>query len=209
VTLWYLARAGGLVALAALTLATALGAIASVRQPDDGAVAHRVRFLVQYLHRAAAVTGLLTLVLHIGSLVVDAKSGVNLRAVVVPLTATYRPVAVAVGSLALLAFVFTAVVGAARGRLSASESAVRSWRRLHLAAYVAWVLAVMHGFTAGTDSTYGPVLLGYIGAVSLVTVAVLARWWSHRVARERLLARSRQLHRTIVSAPPVLGRRSS
>lgn len=207
-TLWYVARAAGLMAFAALTMATAFGALASIRQFGEGAGTHRLRFVLQYLHRAAAVTGLLILFLHVTSLVLDAKSGVDLRAVVVPFTASYRPLAVAAGSFALAAVVFTAVVGAARGRISTSERAARGWRSLHLAAYSAWGLALVHGFTAGTDSTYGPVMLGYVAAVGLVLLAVLARWWSYREAQEQALESSRRADRTTVTIrQSVLGRR--
>ena len=191
-TLWYVARAAGLVALALLTIATALGAFASVRQPGDGARVHRMRFALQYLHRAAAATGVLLLVVHVSTLVLDSQSGVDLRAVVIPFTAAYRPVAVALGSFALLATLFTALVGASRGRLATSAGATRVWRSLHLSAYAAWGLAMTHGFTAGTDATYGPVLLGYVVALLVVSGSVVARVWSHRVAQSGRLAQGRR-----------------
>ncbi len=191
-TLWYAARAAGLVALALLTVATALGAFASVRQPGDGSSVQRWRFALQYVHRAAAATGVLLLVVHVTSLVLDARSGVDLRAVVVPFTASYRPVAVALGTLALFVTVATALVGAARGRLATSVRATRAWRALHLSAYAAWGLAMTHGFTAGTDSTYGPVLLGYLGALLVVGIAIATRLTSHQNAQAGYLAQSRR-----------------
>ena len=197
-TLWYIARAAGLVALALLTLATALGAFASVRQPGDDASVHRMRFALQYLHRAAAATGVLLLVVHVATLVLDTKSGVNLRAVVIPFTSAYRPIAVTLGSFALLATVFTGLVGAARGRLATSVRATKMWRSLHLTAYAAWGLAMAHGFTAGTDTTYGPVLLGYVVALLVVGGSVVARVWSHRADQAGRLAEGRRatLHRS-------------
>ncbi len=191
-TLWFVARAAGLVALAALTLATALGAFASVQPPQGGLRAHRWRFALQYVHRAAAATGLLLLVAHITTLVIDSYSGVNLQSAVIPFTASYRPVAVGLGTLALLATVLTALVGAARGRLATSARAARSWRALHLTAYGAWALAMGHGFLAGTDSTYGPVLLGYVLALVVVGGSVAARLWSYRVSQSGPLARARR-----------------
>ena len=191
-TLWYIARAAGLVALAALTVATTLGAFASVRQPQDGLRAHRWRFALQYVHRAAAATGLLLLVAHISTLVLDGQSGVNLQSVVIPFTASYRPVAVTLGTLALFATVLTALVGAARGRLATSVRAVRAWRALHLTAYGAWALAMGHGFLAGTDSGYGPVRFGYLIALVVVGAAVGARLWSHQIAQAGPLARARR-----------------
>lgn len=191
-TLWYVARAAGLVALALLTIATALGALASVRQSSEGARVHRWRFALQYVHRAAAATGVLLLVVHVTTLVLDSSSGVDLKAVVIPFTASYRPVAVALGSLALFTAVATALVGAARGRLASSPRATRLWRAVHLSAYAAWGLAITHGFLAGTDSTYGPVMPGYVGAVLLVTVAIATRIRSYRTVQAGHLAESRR-----------------
>ncbi len=191
-TLWFIARAAGLVALAALTLATALGAFATVRQPQDGPRAHRWRFALQYVHRYAAVTGLLLLVAHITTLVLDTYSGVNLQSVIIPFTASYRPVAVGFGTLALIATVGTAFVGAARGRLATSVRATKIWRGLHLAAYGAWALAMGHGYFAGTDSTWLPVRLGYLVAVVVVGGAVAARLWSHEISRDNHLTNARR-----------------
>ena len=154
-TLWYVARAAGLVALAALTLSTSLGALASIRQIGDTAGSHRFRFALQYLHRAAAGTGLLLLVTHITTLVLDSQSGVDLRAVVIPFTASYRPFAVGLGALALFVTVFTALLGAARGRLAASAAVARRWRLLHVSAYAGWAMAMGHGFLAGPTAITG------------------------------------------------------
>ncbi len=203
-TLWYIARAAGLVALALLTVATALGAFASVRPAGDGARAQGWRFALQYVHRAAAVTGIGLLVVHVTTLVLDSQSGVDLKAVVVPFTASYRPVAVALGSLALLATVATAAIGAVRGRLATSVRAARAWRALHLSAYGAWALAMAHGFTAGTDSTYGPVLLGYLGALLVVGLAIATRLRSHQVAQSGRLAQARRA--TVPPAATTFGR---
>lgn len=207
-TLWYVARAAGLVALAALTLATALGAFASVSVPREGNRVHQWRFILQYLHRAAAVTGLLTLVIHVTTLVLDSQSGVNLRSVVIPLASSYRPVAVTLGSLAMFATVLAAVVGSVRGRLAGSVRFARSWRVLHLASYAAWGLAVVHGFTAGTDSRYGPVALGYIGALALVAAAVTTRLWSHGIGNVSPLSVARRGTSQPFTTPASLARRS-
>jgi methionine sulfoxide reductase heme-binding subunit len=146
-TLWYLARASGLAAMVLFSLATVFGALGSVRRTD----AER-RIVWQYLHRAAAASGLLLVVGHVTAIVLDAKSGVSLQAVVVPLASGYRPVAVALGTVAAYLFVFVALLGAARGRLAASQRATAAWRGLHATAYLAWGLGVLHGFLAGIDS---------------------------------------------------------
>ncbi len=116
-TLWYLARAAGLSALIALSMATVLGALASV---PGSALGRRV--IVQYLHRAAAVVGLVILVGHITALVLDGKSGISLASVAIPFTSSYRPLAVGLGTIALYLFVLVSVMGAARGRMTTSPA---------------------------------------------------------------------------------------
>jgi sulfoxide reductase heme-binding subunit YedZ len=49
---------------------------------------------------------------------------------------------------------------------------VRNWRRLHWATYLVFLLATIHGFAAGTDSTQPwarDLYLGAIGAVAFAT----------------------------------------
>jgi DMSO/TMAO reductase YedYZ heme-binding membrane subunit len=169
-TLWYLARAGGLAAMVLLSVATAFGALGSVRRGDP-----ERRVVWQYLHRTAATTGLLLVVGHVAAVVLDAKSHVSLEAVVVPLTSSYRPVAVALGTLAAYLFVLVALLGVFRGRLATSAGATAVWRGLHASAYVAWGLGVMHGFLAGTDSGQAWVRILDVVVVGLVVGALLVR----------------------------------
>ena len=169
-TLWYLARAGGLAAMVLLSVATAFGALGSVRRGDP-----ERRVVWQYLHRTAATTGLLLVIGHVTAVVLDAKSHRSLEAVLVPLTSGYRPVAVALGTLAAYLFVLVALLGAARGRLAASPGATAAWRGLHASAYLAWGLGVLHGFLAGTDSGAAWVRVLDALVVSLVAGALLVR----------------------------------
>ncbi|MEP6761949.1 MAG: hypothetical protein ABJA93_11385 [Sporichthyaceae bacterium] len=128
---------------------------------------------------------------HVSTLVLDSQSGIDLRAVVVPFSASYRPFAVGLGTLALFATVVTAVVGAARGRLAGSVRATRVWRAVHISAYIGWAVAMTHGFLAGTDSTYAPITVTYLIALLVVAVSVSCRLWSHQRARTGVLSRSR------------------
>lgn len=173
-TLWYLARAAGVMALLALTLSTALGAFTSGNRGRAG-IAVIGRFHLQRLHLGAAVTALTLLGLHLTALVVDANSGVSAQAVLVPLAASYRPLAVALGVLALYTIVGVSLLGAARGRMAASASLARRWRVLHGLAYGGWLLAIGHGITAGTDTTTQPMLWVYAGCVLTVGLAVVVR----------------------------------
>jgi len=203
-TLWYLGRAAGIVSLVAFTIATTLGAMGSSGGSRGDLRRARRRFLQQYAHRAAAVVGLGTLVVHIGSLTLLDSRGVGLRSIVIPLSSTYRPFAVTLGALALWTIAFTAVVGATRGRLAASVSASRRWRLLHLAGYAGWVLLIGHSLLPGTD-VQTPWLLGLeLGCIAAVLVAVAARLNSESRHRRGSLA----LGRSQLASTPVRAKES-
>ena len=174
-TVWYIARASGIVALVAFTLATALGALTSVRPAERGRAANERRILAQYAHRSAAVTGLTLAAVHVTAIVLDAKAHVSASQAVVPFTAGYRPVAVGLGTIALYLFVITAIAGASRGRLAGSTGASGAWRVVHAAAYVGWALAIGHALFAGTDVGRLWMVALALGSITLVVVAFSVR----------------------------------
>jgi predicted ferric reductase len=180
--LWYTARGAGLSALVLLTVATSLGALVSRR----GAPQHaNRRYLVQYLHRVCAGFGLTVLALHIGTILADSYAHVGWRAALIPFTSSYRPVWVALGSIAAYTFIAVALLGLARGRMAASPRGARIWRTLHCLAYVGWGSAIWHGFMSGTDSSVGWVRLLYITCLVAVLGSVAARVVALRTARTR------------------------
>lgn len=191
-TWWYLARAAGIVMLVCFTFAVCLGALGSVRVDPLNPAARERRLLTQYLHRAAAVTGMLLILVHATAIVVDGKSGVSVSGVLVPLTAGYRPVAVALGTLSAYLFVFVAILGASRRRVATSARGARVWRVLHGASYLAWAAGVLHGFLAGTDAGTFEMTAINLSCVAAVAVCVAIRVRSHAVARRRPLAAARR-----------------
>ena len=104
--------------------------------------------VVTEVHKTLALTGLGALVLHAVALVLDSTVKVSLAALVVPGLVSYRPAAVAAGVVA--GWLFALVTGSfwLRKRIG-----TRVWRRLHWATYALFVLATVHGITAGTDTT--------------------------------------------------------
>jgi sulfoxide reductase heme-binding subunit YedZ len=149
-TLWYLARALGMVALLGFTAATCLGALATVGGDDPRG--RRGRVVRQLLHRSVALVALVALTGHVGLLVLDSHVDLGLAGVLVPGLSGYAPFAVALGTLGVWAFALAAISGLARGRLAASRIGPRTWRAVHLAAYGGWALSMGHGVLAGTDT---------------------------------------------------------
>ena len=183
-TLWFLARSAGFVALLAASVTVALGALGSSSRGERRIVAHLV-------HRSAAVLTLAMLGLHAVLLVTDRFINLSLGGALVPFTAGYRGFALGLGTLAVYGSVVVALTGALRGRTAASPGAVRAWRGVHLSAYAAWVLAMGHGVLAGTDTgtTWG--LAAYVGCGALVVGAIAVRLQAARREQRAPLTRAR------------------
>ena len=164
-TLWYLARAAGLVTMVMFTVSAVLGMVMPrIRSAER-------RFWLQYVHRSAAVTGLVLLLTHLVAVFADSYVSISPLVLVWPFGSGYRPFAMAVGALALYGLVLAALVGAARGRLASSEKFTKYWRKLHIAASVGWLLSIGHALLAGTDRST-PWMLGItVGCLAAVATA--------------------------------------
>jgi sulfoxide reductase heme-binding subunit YedZ len=188
-TLWYLARAAGVMALVMFTVAASLGALgAGSKKPER-------HFWLQYVHRSAAVTGLALLATHVVAVIADTDVSLSTSVLIWPLGAGYRPFAMLVGVLALYGLVFSALVGAARGRLVRFEGITKRWRSIHIAASLGWLLSVLHSLLAGTDRGTPWMLAITIGCLVAVgtSVAVRMRRRADQVSTPLSLARSGRL----------------
>lgn len=168
--LWYTARGAGLAALVLLTLSTAGGAAQSLRR-----LSAPRRVVLQYAHRSAAVAGLAVVVLHVATIMADGYADVGLLGALVPGASDYRTWQVALGTASSYGFLAVAALGAARRSMARSVAGTRAWRAVHLLAYPFWAVAVVHGFTAGTDSTRPWAVALTVLCVLAVTGAVVAR----------------------------------
>jgi methionine sulfoxide reductase heme-binding subunit len=200
-TIWYLARASGIVAMVAFTVATALGALASGRRRVLRADRLDRRVVLQYIHRGAALTGIALVAVHVTTILMDRFAHVPVKAVVIPMASGYRPLAVTLGTLALWAMAAVSISGMTRRHFARSSRATRIWRSVHLFSYLAWALTIGHALTSGTDAGT-PAMTGLvIGCVWLVTIAVAVRLRSHvNHGRSRLTNARAELQPVLVSA---------
>jgi len=168
-TLWYVARAAGVVAMIMFTMSASLGILTSgSREPGR-------RFWLQYVHRSAAATGLVLLTTHVVAVMADSYVDISPTVLVWPFGAGYRPFAMVVGALALYGLVLAAVVGAARGRLATSAAFAKQWRTIHVAASVGWLLSIGHSLLAGTDRGTPWMLAIAVGCLTAVAAAGVYR----------------------------------
>jgi sulfoxide reductase heme-binding subunit YedZ len=172
---WVAARAFGVTAYLLLTLEVGLGLVLS--HPRNTAQWRTTRQVLPWHEMVTVFLGAF-LVLHIVLLALDEYAGVGWIGAFVPGMATYRPPAVAVGSIALYALVITAVT-AKWTRLLPSGW----WLKVHRFTAVAFVLAWGHAVLAGTD---GGALTPLYLSTGVVIVALAAhRWWSARLRPQR------------------------
>jgi methionine sulfoxide reductase heme-binding subunit len=162
-TFWLLARASGLTAYGLLTASVVAGLVLKSK-PFGRALKPAATTDV---HRFLAMLGLGMLALHGATLLVDRTLHMPLAGLLVPGASPYRPAAVAVGVVAaeLMGLIYLSFF--LRKRIGA-----RNWRRLHWATYLVFLLATIHGFASGTDSTQPwarDLYLGAVGAVAFAT----------------------------------------
>jgi sulfoxide reductase heme-binding subunit YedZ len=162
---WYVARAGGLLAFALLTASVVAGLLLSVK----ARLQRWPRFALEDVHRFLGLLSGSFIVLHVAALLVDGYLPFSLTSLFVPGTAPYRPLAVAIGVISAELLVALALTNRFRQTLSYGF-----WRRAHYLNFAVWLLALVHGITAGTDtgSTWAVALyLTAAGAVGGLTAA--------------------------------------
>lgn len=170
---WLAARSTGVVAYVLLTFQVVIGLVLS--HPTNRATWNLSKRIFPW-HDHLWVFVMAFLAAHIVTLVADPKSGVSLVAAFVPGMAEYRSSPVAIGTLAMYAFLVTAV--SARWTKLLPPGA---WLSLHRLALVIFLLTWMHGLLAGTDSPSLGWLYG--GTFALVVMAGAYRYWASRQRR--------------------------
>jgi sulfoxide reductase heme-binding subunit YedZ len=165
-TLWYVTRATGVVALLLLTAAVGLGVLSSIRWRSG----RLPRFLVGGLHRNVTLIAIAFVAVHVVTTVADGYAPVGLRDALIPFVSPYRPLWLGLGAVAfdlLLALVVTSFL---RMRLG-----FRMWRAVHWLAYVSWPVALLHSLGTGSDARLGWMSFVGFASFALVAVTVLVR----------------------------------
>jgi methionine sulfoxide reductase heme-binding subunit len=180
--LWDLGRGTGVVALTMFTISLVLGIVAR----SGRRVAGLGRFGVSDLHRTAALTGAGLVVVHVGSLLVDPYAQLRLVDLVLPFLATYRPLWVGLGTLAVDVLILVTLASLLRQRIGP-----RLFRTIHWATYALWPMALLHSLEAGTDA--GTAWFRWLAVVCVAAVVAAVGWrvvpsfgergWSRRPRR--------------------------
>lgn len=157
---------GGVFALVSLSLTVMIGVLATDRMIL--APSHRVR--AQAVHRAVAFVAVATLPVHVGAQLVRQRVG----AVQAFLPHSFDHLTGhGLGTLAFYLLIIAFAGGVARGRFAAARHPW-AWRALHLTAYAAWPVGVLHGLTSGRAPAPW-VTAAYLLCLAAVALAVAAR----------------------------------
>jgi methionine sulfoxide reductase heme-binding subunit len=163
--LWFANRGTGLVLVVLLTLSTVIGVLSTSR------ISPRIwpRMLSQGLHRNVSMLAVTFMAAHTLTAVIDSFVDIRWWHAFVPFTGSYRQPWLGIAALSMDLIIAVAVTSALRHRMSH-----RPWRGVHVLAYAAWGLGLIHGMK-GTDSgTLWGTALNY-SAIAAVALAVVAR----------------------------------
>ena len=163
---WFIARASGLAAFGALTASMVLGLLVSTKVSEP-----RVPRIFNFeIHSFVSVLALTLIGIHGGSLLFDASFHFTPLALLLPFAAPYAPIWTGLGVIAAwLVAVVTASFWAKK------RIGHRAWRKLHYASFGAYVLSLVHGMSAGSDTSNGLVYAFYGLSVMLVAALFVLR----------------------------------
>ncbi|MFB3737610.1 MAG: hypothetical protein ACE14W_01425 [Candidatus Velamenicoccus archaeovorus] len=165
-TNWIVLRAAGIGAYAMLFLSVCWGLIATT-----SLLGKRVsRATATTVHQFMSTSGLVLLAIHLGGLLVDRFLPFGPADVLIPGRSSYRPVAVAFGIAAMYGMVLVIVASWIRKRVGTLW-----WRRSHLLAVPTFILSMVHGVFAGTDTARPWMWWIYVGTGVVVLFLVLVR----------------------------------
>jgi DMSO/TMAO reductase YedYZ heme-binding membrane subunit len=166
VTTWIVLRAAGIGAYVMLFLSIAWGLMATT-----SVLGRRIsKASATTVHQFIATCGLVLLGVHLGGLLLDSFMPFTIGDLMIPMAASFRPVAVTFGVLAMYAMVFVIVASWLRRGIGTTW-----WRRTHLLAVPTFVLSMVHGIFAGTDSVRPAMWWTYVATGLVVLFLVVVR----------------------------------
>jgi methionine sulfoxide reductase heme-binding subunit len=170
---WLASRSAGVVAYLLLSGSVVLGLVMAARL-----VPVKARADLRVLHERIALLALGAVGAHGLLLLPDGWLRPGLHELLIPFTASYRPVWTGLGICAAYLAAGLSLSYYLRRRLGA-----RRWRNAHRLIPVAWALAAVHVIGAGTDVV--SLWLQVVLAITIAAVLVLLaqRWWLGRTAR--------------------------
>jgi sulfoxide reductase heme-binding subunit YedZ len=164
--LWFITRGTGITALILLTIVMALG-VANVRRLRTASIP---RFVLDAVHRNAALLAVSFVAAHIITTLLDSYVSIDPIAAIIPFASAYKPLWIGLGAVSLDLLFAVMVTSLLRRRLGH-----RVWRATHWLAYGSWPVALFHSLGAGTDASSRWMLALAAGCTLTVLGAVAVR----------------------------------
>ena len=156
---WYLARSSGWVAFVLLAVTVVWGILGITKIIERRGLP---RWMLD-LHRYIALLTVIFTGVHLAALVADDWLQIAWKEILVPMTISYRPGAVAWGVVAMYLIAAVQITSWCKSRIPRTV-----WRAVHWLSYPALWMVAVHGLQAGTDAKAMPVRVG----VMVITAAV-------------------------------------
>jgi len=171
--IWLAARATGIVTFLLLTFQICLGLILS--HPTNKSTWKLSKRIYPW-HEHLWVFVMAFLLVHIVSIVLDPYAKVTVAGALIPGLSEYRSSPVALGTMALYAFLLTAITARYTKLLPAGV-----WLTIHRLSLFVFVLVWLHAVLAGSDSAELGLL--YVGTGLAVVFSGAYRYWASRQRR--------------------------
>jgi methionine sulfoxide reductase heme-binding subunit len=165
--MWWANRSLGLLSYVALWFSVLFGVLLAGGEVTKGLFD---RAIVLELHRVWSVASLAITAAHIVLAVSDPHGGVSALALLVPWASQTRTGAIGLGTVASWGLIAIALTTALHARVPRLV-----WRAVHASAFGSFLLALAHGFAAGTDTASPTVRALYVGTSAVLLAAVLWR----------------------------------
>ena len=163
--IWYAARASGVAAYVVLSIVVSLGLALGKKAQSP----RWPRFSIEEVHRFGGLLVGSLIGVHVLAIAADSFLPFSLTQLLVPFTATYRPLWTGLGIAAAELLLALAITNHYRKRLP-----YRFWRRAHYLNFAVWGFASLHGLMSGTDR--GAAWLAILYGISVATVFMLLLW---------------------------------
>jgi DMSO/TMAO reductase YedYZ heme-binding membrane subunit len=157
---WILIRGSGIAAFALLSGSVVWGLMISSKVFGRAVKAKGL----QWIHESIGLAAVLATVVHLVALVADEYIEFTWSQVLVPGLSTWEPLPVALGVVSFWTMVVVAFSFYVKKWIGQ-----KTWRTIHFLSYGALLGALIHGITAGTDSS-NPFVAGMYAGVFVVVV---------------------------------------
>ncbi len=173
---WYIARAGGIVAMILVAASVLWGLLLSSKYLAGGPKPKGLLDLHRFLGGLSVVfTGL-----HLLGLYLDSYVEFTVAELLVPFASPWRSGAVAAGVIA-----FWLLVSVQASSMMMRKLPRRWWKWIHLTSYLLLPLGLAHGIMAGTDAGTAWYRLGSGAAIGLLVWLTVWRAWNIPVIGRR------------------------